>query len=99
MARTRPPAGVAGAAARLPGAVDREHVGHVVVDDDVARDLVAEGAALVAPQLAALDELDVVGAAVVFDGLALALDVFFAAIALLAEEGALAGSAVTTPYW
>jgi hypothetical protein len=40
-----------------------------------------------------------VGLAVVFDALGLALDVFVQALALLAEEASLPGSAVTVPNW
>ena len=74
--------------------VHREHIGQVVVDDDGARDFVAQGTASVAAQLGAGDEAHVVGAAVVFDDFAFAFNEFLGGawqrVALLAEERTLA---------
>src|SRR5690606_9412978 len=84
------PGRVAGRAV-LPAAVHGENIGRVVVNNQVARGLVGQCGPNIAAQNRLADELDGVGAAVVFDALAFALDVLVHQIALLAVKRQLVG--------
>src|SRR5690606_12853060 len=78
--RAHPSAGAARGAARRVG--DQILLGDRVVFDEVAADLVAT-----AGDARPVEQARLLGAAVVLDALGLALDVFIAAFALLAEGG------------
>src|SRR5205085_7109155 len=84
------PAARVGGRAGHGAAIDAELVVGVVVGDDRAAGLVVDRGAAQAAHLGAADEPDLVGAAVVLDGLGLALDEFVHPFALLAEVGLLA---------
>src|SRR5690606_23431454 len=71
-------------------AIHGEHIGQVVVDDDVARDAVAECATAKAPQFGFGGETHVVGFAAVFNGVGFAFYELFwrtrSGIALLTKK-------------
>ena len=66
-------------------AINGEHVGPVVVNNHATAHLVVQRRAQVAAQLRLLDKFHAVGAAVVFDTLALALNKLVQPFTLLAE--------------